>query len=56
VTNYDHRSFFKKPEMQCIKCLEHKNVFEFKRSGYLSKKISLTCKVCQEKSYEKHQS
>jgi len=50
MTNFDPRSFFKKPEKKCIKCLKSKNIFEFRRAGYLNKKISLTCKDCEEKT------
>ena len=53
MTNYDARAFFKKPEKTCIKCLKIRNIFEFKRTGYLSKKISLTCKICEDDSREK---
>lgn len=54
MANYDPRAFFKKPQKMCIKCLKTRNIFEFKRTGYLNKKISLTCKLCEEKSREKH--
>lgn len=53
MTNFDPRSFFRRPEQRCIKCLMNKNFREFKRTGYLNKKISLTCKLCEEKTCER---
>lgn len=46
---WDHSQNIRSPEQECIRCYKLKNILEFRRKGYLGKKLDEVCKNCRER-------